>query len=150
MYQNPRAPTLTFTDIYAELALCFELPGAESDTCQNGDDVVDSWANSIAFALTDAPGDADATGYPAFITRKSLHKKLPGLSSPSMRQPRTVTYHIVLHKSYILTAGSLKDHLHGLSSIATPSNNAANMCSTMHSLPSQTPPLSPSLVPSIQ
>ncbi|KAM3431649.1 hypothetical protein NHJ13734_007201 [Beauveria thailandica] len=111
VYQNPRAPTLTFADICAELALCFKLPGAQSDTRQNSDDTVDSWANSVAFALTDAPEDADATSYPSFITRESLHKVMPGLSSPSMRQPRTVTYHIVLHRSCILTAGLLEDHL---------------------------------------
>lgn len=118
VYQNPRAPTLTFANICAELALCFELPAAQSDTRQNSDSVIDSWADSIAFALTDEPGDADDLSQgalPSFITRESMGNIVPGLSSPSIRQPRKVTYHVVRHKSCSLAGGSLQHHLQGSS-----------------------------------
>ncbi|EGX95725.1 hypothetical protein CCM_00379 [Cordyceps militaris CM01] len=113
VYQNPRAPTLTFADICAELALCFEIPpGGQGETQENSENANISWTNSIAFALTDIADEADdITQYPAFITHETLDKTVPGLPSPSMREPRNITYHIVLHRPCSLTAGLLKDHL---------------------------------------
>ncbi|KAM3509776.1 hypothetical protein MY11210_006179 [Beauveria gryllotalpidicola] len=115
VYQNPRAPTLTFADICAELALCFELPAGQGDAQENSENR--PWTN-VAFALTDIADDADdaddadMTEYPTFITCESLDKTVPGLSSPSMRKPRSVTYHIVRHRPCSLAAGLLiKDHL---------------------------------------
>lgn len=75
IYQNPRGATLTFADMCG-----FELPSAQSDARQDGDDgddAVDTSADSITFALTDAPEDTDsaATGYPAFVAHESLHGK---------------------------------------------------------------------------
>ncbi|KAJ6784240.1 hypothetical protein PWT90_07806 [Aphanocladium album] len=48
----------------------------QSDARQNSDDAIDSWANSVGFALTDAPEDADATIYPFFIAHQSLHERM--------------------------------------------------------------------------
>ncbi|KAJ4161692.1 uncharacterized protein LMH87_007716 [Akanthomyces muscarius] len=111
VHQDPRAPQITFLDVCAELALCFEFP-----VDQNGDEISENAWTNIAFALTDSPdsdevGDNTTVDYPSFVSRDSLAALVPGLSSPNMRDRRTVTYHIVRHKTCNLPAGLLKDHL---------------------------------------
>ena len=137
IHQNPRKPTVTFADVRAELALCFDDSSTGNDRNED-DDGNHSRNNSgsgnngaggntarnkpwdgIAFALIETPepeSEDEPVEYPAWITDENIDTIAPGVSSiDPIRARRTIKYHIVRHSRCLLPAGSsLKDHLRGL------------------------------------
>ncbi|KAM3547301.1 hypothetical protein MY1884_009624 [Beauveria asiatica] len=134
IHQNPRKPTVTFADVRAELALCFD--GSSLDNDRNDEDDGNNSRNNrgsgnngdggntarnkpwggIAFALMETPepenGD-EHVEYPVWITDENIDAIVPGVPSiDPIKARRTIKYHIVRHSRCLLPAGSsLKDHL---------------------------------------
>ncbi|RGP69184.1 hypothetical protein FLONG3_7820 [Fusarium longipes] len=99
LYQVPGSNLITFRDVIDEMRLCFDIPGEE-----------DPWEN-MAFMLVDSPDDVKRKLH-SLVADEDLTLPVPGLQSPSPKDQRIVTYHVILHKPCEISFDKpLEDHL---------------------------------------
>jgi hypothetical protein len=112
LFQLEGSNMVTFRDVLAEMRLCFDLPGDDSDP--------DPWSNfgfSFAGLVNMPPGAMSASGYPAFVCQTELDLPVPAPPATSADQHPIVRFYLVRHTPCSLpSAAPLASHLQGSSS----------------------------------